>query len=106
MSEGPFRDTLTPLIADARRQLGDLQRERSALEGQLEVARIRLEEKAARTRLERARLEAGTPLEPIFPMNAADVGVSIPDKRKFWIGMLAGLLSGLTTWLPIFGHGR
>jgi len=35
MSGGPFRDTLTPLLADTQRQLEELREERQMLEGSL-----------------------------------------------------------------------
>jgi hypothetical protein len=44
MSGGPFRDTLTPLIAHAQRELAELRQQRATLETELANARLRQQE--------------------------------------------------------------
>ena len=97
MNAGPFRDTLTPLIEEARRQLADLRQRRAALEDRHEQARIRLD----------AKTDFGpTPADPLVD-RVAERGLAIPPppatlKAAFFVGLFVGLL----TWFQTFGHHR
>jgi hypothetical protein len=94
MSGGPFRDTLTPLIDEAERELAELRKRRAKLEVRYENARKRLDAKAlmlpdsSAVRLERLRAD-----EIVWPG---------PDALKKPI--IAGVIVGLLTWLKIFSQ--
>ena len=78
----PYRDTLTPLIADAQRELERLRQQRVALEARYEWALSTLEVKVAQTSA--GVLHAAPPPDV---MNGRD--------RQTALVFTAGLLSGL-----------
>jgi hypothetical protein len=96
MNGGPFRDTLTPLIDEAQRQLAELQRQRAALEIRYEDARKRLD---ARTAL------APSPDAGMFEARDEHELV-LPPLRTLKKPFVAGVILGLLSWLQTFGHPR
>ena len=95
MSGGPFRDTLAPLIDEARRQLAELQQRRAALEVRYEDARKRLDAKT-----QPAPLPSGAMLEALQQREMAVQLRSGALKTPF----IAGLIVGLLTWFQMFQH--
>jgi hypothetical protein len=95
MTGGPFRDTLTPLIEDAQRQLTQLRQERDALETRYQDALVRLDQKA----------QVPEPLVQPTPPSEDGFRFVLPARRTLRTLILIGLVLGLSTWLPIFlGH--
>lgn len=82
MSGGPFRDTLPPLIADARRELARLRQQRTVLDARYERARASLDKKIAET-------------PP--PPNVDHWPLDRTVKKAF----IAGASVGLVLWFPI-----
>jgi hypothetical protein len=96
MSGGPFRDTLAPLIDEARRQLAELQQRRAALEVRYENARKRLD----------AKTQQPPPPSPAMreAQELREFAVELRSgalKRPF----IAGLIVGLLSWFLIFQQG-
>ena len=84
MSGGPFRDTLTPLLDEARVQLGELRTLRASLEARYLEARARLEDKMRPRRARLVLLSRGA--DPPAPPGA-------------WrVAFIAGLVGGLVIW--------
>jgi len=93
MSGGPLRDTLTPLIEEARRQLAELQERRAALEVRYEDARKRLDAKTEPAPPPSvAMLEALEQREMVAHIRSGAL------KTPF----IAGLIVGLITWFRTF----
>jgi hypothetical protein len=102
MNGGPFRDTLTPLIEEAQRQLAELRQRRAALEARHEEARKRLDAKtdlvpdASVAVFEALRESEEGEAQPIvWPRPGA-------LKTPFLVGAIVGLL----TWFQIAGPHR
>jgi hypothetical protein len=97
MNGGPFRDTLTPLIEEAKRQLADLRQRRAALEVRYEDARKRLDAKAV--------LPPDDPLRVQRPMSEIDGPPIVwPHPSALRKPIIAGVIVGLITWPRIFGQ--
>jgi hypothetical protein len=93
MNAGPFRDTLTPLIEEAQRQLAELQRQREGLETRHRDACKQLDRK-----------EPPAPPVDLLPRPYHEYEPAPPGtKRKAFI---IGLVTGLITWLPILGRAH
>ena len=95
MSGAPFRDTLTPLIDEARRELAELQQRHAALEVRYEDARKRLD---AKTR------SAPLPFPAMREDRALREAVDGLPGGTLKTAFIAGLIAGLLTWLEIFQH--
>ena len=96
MSGGPFRDTLTPLIDEARRRLAELQSRRAALEVRYAAARTRLDAKTELASSPSAAVFEAL-REPEIPFELRSGAAKIP--------FIAGLIVGLLTWFQVF-HDR
>jgi lipase chaperone LimK len=96
MNGGPFRDTLTPLIDEAQRQLAELQRQRMALEIRYQDARKRLDEKTALAPSPDAAVLEGLG-EHEFVM---------PPLETLKTPFIAGLVLGALSWFQTFRHPR
>ena len=97
MSGGPFRDTLTPLIDEAQRQLAQLGQRRAALEIDYAHARQRLDEKTAL---------APSPEAPLLAVASEDEPTALPPLATLKKPFITGLVVGLLTWFQLFGHSR
>ncbi|HEY7375105.1 MAG TPA: hypothetical protein VIF57_23285 [Polyangia bacterium] len=98
MNGGPFRDTLTPLIDEAQRQLAELQRQRAALEIHYGHARQRLDEKTAL---------APSPEAALLAVPNEDEPIALPPLGTLKKPFIVGLVLGLLTWFQVFfGHSR
>ena len=95
MNGGPFRDTLTPLIDEAQRQLAELKKRRAALEVRHEKARKRLDAKA---------VMAPDPAIVMLERMREDGEMVWPPPGALKKPIIAGVIVGLLTWLKIFSQ--
>jgi len=96
MKGGPFRDTLTPLIEDAQRQLAQLQQRRAALESRYEDTRKRLD----------AKTQPPPPLSAEEHEAQAMRDMMAVPRAALKGPFIAGMVVGLLTWFQISRHTR